>query len=82
MKCFKTESCGKICNSMPQTLPAQDLTHCSPLPSDGRNDIPGYNERLEQLGGKCTWQSCPWLFGECYLYRYGTLAIAFSSTGN
>ncbi|KAF3031747.1 hypothetical protein E8E12_001324 [Didymella heteroderae] len=40
-----------------------------PLPSDGRNDIPGYNERLEQLGGKCTWQGCPWLFGECYLYR-------------
>lgn len=41
----------------------------SPLLDDGQPDIEGYNKELEQLGYP-SWFNIPWLFAECYLYRY------------
>ena len=41
----------------------------SPLSSDGRPDIQSYNAQLESFGN-ITWHNSPWLFAECYLYRY------------
>ncbi|KAG7293622.1 hypothetical protein NEMBOFW57_003676 [Staphylotrichum longicolle] len=45
-----------------------DPMSLSPLSSDGRPDIQSYNAQLAAFG-KITWQNCPWLFAECYLYR-------------
>ena len=36
---------------------------------DGKSDILDYNKELESLGS-AKWFSVPWLFAECYLYRY------------
>lgn len=44
----------------------------SPLPNDGKADIEGYNKELEQLGNP-QWFNVPWLYAECYLYRYAKL---------
>jgi hypothetical protein len=41
----------------------------SPLLDDGQPDIAGYNKELEQLGTP-SWFNVPWLYAECYLYRY------------
>jgi hypothetical protein len=41
----------------------------TPLPDDGESDVAGYNEELKALG-RPTWINVPWLFAECYLYRY------------
>lgn len=41
----------------------------SPLLDDGQPDIEGYNKELEQLGYP-SWFNVPWLYAECYLYRY------------
>jgi len=46
-----------------------DLVSSSPLSSDGCPDIQSYNEQLESFD-HITWHNCPWLFAECYLYRY------------
>jgi len=40
-----------------------------PLLDDGQSDIAGYNKELEQLGSP-SWFNIPWLYAECYLYRY------------
>jgi hypothetical protein len=41
----------------------------TPIRDDGHPDVAGYNKELEQLG-KVTWHNAPWLFTECYLFRY------------
>ena len=43
----------------------------SPIADDGEADIPGYNWELHQLGDP-TWFDVPWLYSECYLYRWVT----------
>lgn len=43
-----------------------------PLVDDGSPDIAGYNKELEQRGNP-KWFDVPWLFSECYLYRYEKL---------
>lgn len=40
-----------------------------PIPDDGYPDVADYNLELNQLGNS-TWFNVPWLFAECYLYRY------------
>lgn len=45
------------------------LTKDRPLPEDGGKDIEEYNRELAQLGNP-SWLNVPWLFSECYLYRY------------
>lgn len=40
-----------------------------PLADDGQPDLADYNKELEQLGTP-SWFSIPWLYAECYLYRY------------
>lgn len=44
----------------------------TPLPDDGQPDIAGYNKELEQLSKDqpLKWLDAPWLFSECYMYRY------------
>lgn len=39
------------------------------MPDDGEPDVAGYNKELEQLGNP-KWFNVPWLYSECYLYRY------------
>jgi hypothetical protein len=41
----------------------------TPIPDDGEHDVAAYNQELEALG-KPKWHSVPWLYSECYLYRY------------
>jgi hypothetical protein len=45
----------------------------TPLPDDRQPDIAGYNHELEQLSKDkpLKWLDAPWLFSECYMYRYG-----------
>ncbi|KAF4218910.1 hypothetical protein CNMCM8980_008304 [Aspergillus fumigatiaffinis] len=38
------------------------------LPDDGKLDIQEWNKQLAAIG-ECSWTNCPWLFGECYMYR-------------
>jgi hypothetical protein len=40
----------------------------SPLEEDGSTDVASYNQLLLNMG-VLTWLDCPWLYGECYLYR-------------
>ncbi|KAH1284598.1 hypothetical protein KXX30_000981 [Aspergillus fumigatus] len=40
----------------------------TPLPDDGKLDIQEWNKQLAAIG-ECSWTNCPWLFGECYMYR-------------
>lgn len=42
----------------------------SPIENDGQPDIEAYNKLLEALTGSPTWFNVPWLYSECYLYRY------------
>lgn len=41
----------------------------SPLLTDGPADLPAYNNTLKSFG-EISWHNCPWLFAECYIYRY------------
>jgi hypothetical protein len=47
----------------------RDLRHLRPLQDDGKPDIQEWNKQLAAIG-ECSWVNCPWLFGECYMYRY------------
>lgn len=41
----------------------------TPIPNDGGSDVVAYNEELEARENP-KWHSVPWLYSECYLYRY------------
>lgn len=41
----------------------------TPIVDDGEADVAGYNRELETLGNT-KWHSVPWLYSECYLYRF------------
>jgi damage-control phosphatase, subfamily III len=41
----------------------------TPIRDDGKPDVALYNKELEKLGAP-TWFNVPWLYSECYLYRY------------
>lgn len=45
-----------------------------PLIDDGRIDVQTYNDELEALNSP-TWFDVPWLFVECYMYRYDLSGI-------
>ncbi|KAF9774680.1 hypothetical protein IL306_007293 [Fusarium sp. DS 682] len=49
-----------------------------PLQDDGSAGIAAYNRLLLKMG-KLTWLNCPWLYGECYLYRRVQLLFSMSS---
>ncbi|KAL7916925.1 hypothetical protein GGI35DRAFT_51305 [Trichoderma velutinum] len=49
------------------------------LEDDGSADIADYNRLLLNMG-KLTWLNCPWLYGECYLYRRVQLLFSTSSS--
>ncbi|KAH7189777.1 hypothetical protein BKA60DRAFT_626517 [Fusarium oxysporum] len=51
----------------------------SPLEDDGSADIASYNQLLLNMG-ELTWLHCPWLYGECYLYRRVQLLFSMSSS--
>ncbi|KAH7179096.1 uncharacterized protein B0J16DRAFT_308131 [Fusarium flagelliforme] len=51
----------------------------SPLDDDGSPDISAYNQQLDDLGG-VTWHNCPWLYGECYMYRRIQLMFSMSTS--
>ncbi|KAH7310841.1 hypothetical protein B0I35DRAFT_514823 [Stachybotrys elegans] len=48
------------------------------LENDGSADIAAYNQMLEI--GRLTWLHCPWLYGECYLYRRVQLLFSTSTS--
>ncbi|KAI1059008.1 hypothetical protein LB507_004098 [Fusarium sp. FIESC RH6] len=50
-----------------------------PLDDDGSSDIWIYNQQLIHLG-KVTWLNCPWLYGECYMYRRVQLMFSISTS--
>jgi hypothetical protein len=39
------------------------------IPNDGEKDVEAYNKELAARGNP-KWHSVPWLYSECYLYRY------------
>jgi uncharacterized protein with ATP-grasp and redox domains len=41
----------------------------TPIPDDGESDVEAYNKELAARGNP-KWHSVPWLYSECYLYRY------------
>ena len=41
----------------------------TPIENDGEGDVAEYNKELEALGTS-QWHNIPWLYSECYLYRY------------
>lgn len=41
----------------------------TPIPDDGELDVEAYNTELAARGNP-QWHSVPWLYAECYLYRY------------
>lgn len=43
---------------------------------DGEPDVEAYNKELEILGSP-TWFHVPWLYAECYLYRYGQITFSY-----
>ncbi|KAJ4243810.1 Hairy/enhancer-of-split with YRPW motif protein 2 [Fusarium torreyae] len=49
------------------------------LEDDGSADIAAYNQLLLDMG-ILTWLNCPWLYGECYLYRRVQLLFSTSSS--
>lgn len=51
----------------------------TPLSDDGRPDIAGYNEELEQRGTP-NWHDVQWLYAECYLYRRISTLFVLSTT--
>lgn len=40
-----------------------------PIPRDGRPDIEAYDEEFKTLKN-LRWQAAPWLYTECYMYRF------------
>ncbi|KAF5570435.1 DUF89 domain-containing protein [Fusarium pseudoanthophilum] len=50
-----------------------------PLEEDGSADVASYNQLLVNMG-VLTWLDCPWLYGECYLYRRVQLLFSMSSS--
>lgn len=49
------------------------------LEDDGHSDIEEYNEQLHALGNP-NWFNVPWLYSECYMYRYGHSPILLVRT--
>jgi len=45
----------------------------TPIPDDGERDVEAYNKELAARGNP-KWHSVPWLYAECYLYRYASRA--------
>lgn len=41
----------------------------TPIPDDGESDVATYNDELAARGNP-QWHNVPWLYSECYLYRY------------
>ena len=41
----------------------------TPIPDDGQTDVAAYNDELAARGNP-KWHGVPWLYSECYLYRY------------
>lgn len=52
-----------------------------PIPDDGKSDVADYNKELSQLGNP-TWFNVPWLYSECYLYRYGSIHSSLAQLTN
>jgi len=46
----------------------------TPIPDDGERDINAYNEELAARGNP-KWHNVPWLYAECYLYRYAVATL-------
>ncbi|KAF7454258.1 repeatdomain containing protein [Pyrenophora tritici-repentis] len=51
----------------------------TPIPDDGEPDVEAYNKELEARE-KPKWHNVPWLYAECYLYRY-TLVAGLAGQG-
>jgi hypothetical protein len=45
----------------------------TPIPDDGERDVEAYNKELAARGN-AKWHSVPWLYAECYLYRYAVIS--------
>jgi hypothetical protein len=51
----------------------------TPILDDGQPDVKGYNDELAALESP-TWFNVPWLYAECYLYRYGHIWMLLGAT--
>jgi hypothetical protein len=43
----------------------------TPIADDGEGDVEAYNTELAARGSP-KWHNVPWLYAECYLYRYAS----------
>ena len=61
---------GKVIQAKLTSLKKSMLENAAlePIPSDGRPDIGPYNQEFETLKDR-RWQTVPWLYTECYMYR-------------
>ncbi|KAH7142949.1 hypothetical protein B0J13DRAFT_636779 [Dactylonectria estremocensis] len=67
---------GKLQRLKGEIISDDKLRH---LEDDGSADIAAYNRMLLDMG-KLTWLNCPWLYGECYLYRRVQLLFSTSTS--
>ena len=74
MRCFTTESSRRNLQMKyrSEQIEHPGLTHsCRHIVDDGfTEEVAAYNKELEDLGDP-TWFDVPWLFAECYMYKYG-----------
>jgi hypothetical protein len=64
-----TEGKGVVAELAKLKYELQHDRELTPIPDDGEGDVTTYNKELAARGYP-KWHNVPWLYSECYLYRY------------